>query len=129
MAVEEGLDPLGRVGLDEAGIRVRQIETEEVDLLQDTTDHRYRLAEVDLGMAGRVGERDEHLLGPGMPLADVILHGRVATGEAVLGTQALKDPLGRVPLLRRCARSAAKIASMIAVNASSFGREGGLVRR
>ena len=36
VAVEEGLDPLGRVGLDEAGIRVRQVEAEEVDLLRDT---------------------------------------------------------------------------------------------
>jgi hypothetical protein len=29
--VEEGLDPLGRVSLDEAGIRVRQVKAEEVD--------------------------------------------------------------------------------------------------
>ena len=63
VAVEEGLDPLGRVGLDEAGIRVRQVEAEEVDLLPDAPDHRHRLAEVDLGMAGRMGERHEHLLG------------------------------------------------------------------
>ena len=65
MAVEEGLDPLGRVGLDEAGVRVRQVEAEEVDLLPDAADHRHRLAEVDLGMAGRMGERDEHLPRPG----------------------------------------------------------------
>ena len=85
MAVEEGLDPLGRVGLDEAGIRVRQIETEEVDLLLDTPDHRHRLAEVDLGVAGRMGERHEHLLGAGMLLAQVIFDDRVAAGKAVLG--------------------------------------------
>src|SRR4051794_3348435 len=30
--VEESLEPLGRVGLDKAGIRVRQVEAEEVDL-------------------------------------------------------------------------------------------------
>ena len=100
MAVEEGLEPLGRVGLDEARIRVRQVKAEEVDLLSDTPDHRHRLAEVDLGMAGRVGERDENLA-PLPPLADVVLHGRVAAGKAVLGPQALVDPLGRVPLLRR----------------------------
>ena len=85
MAVEEGLDPLGRVGLDEAGIRVRQIETEEVDLLLDTPDHRHRLAEVDLGVAGRMGERHEHLLDAGMLLAQVIFDDRVAAGKAVLG--------------------------------------------
>jgi hypothetical protein len=61
--VEEGLDPLGRVGLDEAGVRVRQVEAEEVDLAPLAADHRHRLAEVDLGVAGRVGERDEHLAG------------------------------------------------------------------
>ena len=128
MAVEEGLGRLRRVGRHEARIRVRQVKAEEVDLLLDTTDHRHRFAEVDLGMAGRMGERHEHLLGP-LPLADVVLHGRVATGKAVLVAQALVDPLGRVPLLRRCDAVPAKIASMIGVNASSFGREGGLVRR
>ena len=65
VAVEEGLDPLGRVRLDEAGIRVRQIETEEMDLLPDAADHRYRLAKVGLGVAGRMGERHEHLAGRG----------------------------------------------------------------
>ncbi len=101
MALEEGLDPLRRVGLDEARIRVRQVKAEKVDLLPDTTDHRHRLAEVDLGMAGRVGERHEYLAPLLPPLADVALHGRVAAGKAVLGAQALVDPLGRVPLLRR----------------------------
>ena len=99
MAVEEGLDPLGRVGLDEAGIRVRQVEAEEVDLLPDTPDHRHRLAKVRLGVAGRMRERHEHLLGAGMLLAQVVLDDRVAARKAVLGPQALKDPLGRMPLL------------------------------
>jgi hypothetical protein len=101
VAVEEGLEPLGRVGLDEARIRVRQVEAEEVDLLPDTPDHRHRLAEIDLGVARRMGQRDEYLAPPLPPLADVVLHDRVAAGEAVLGPQALVDPLGRVPLLRR----------------------------
>ena len=101
VAVEESLDPLRRVGLDEAGIRVRQVEAEEVDLLPDTTDHRHRLAEVDLGVAKRMGERHEHLLRAGMPLAQVVLDDRVAARKAVLGPQALEDPLGRMPLLGR----------------------------
>ena len=101
VAVKEGLDPLGRVRLDETGIRVWQVEAEEMDLLPDPTDHRHRLTEVDLGMAGRVRERDEHLLGPGVPLAQVVLDDRVATRKAVLGPQALEDPLGRMPLLGR----------------------------
>jgi hypothetical protein len=101
VAVEESLDPLGRVGLDEAPIRVRQVKAEEVDLLPDAPDHRHRLAKVNLRMAGRVGERDEYLAPPLPPLADVVLHRRVAAGKAVLGAQAFVDPLGGVPLLRR----------------------------
>jgi hypothetical protein len=101
VAVEEGLGPLRRVGPDEARVRVRQVEAEEVDLAPLAADHRHRLAEVDLGMAGRMNKRDEHLPHPLPPLADVVLHDRVAAGEAVLGPQPLVDPLGRVPLLGR----------------------------
>jgi hypothetical protein len=50
--VQKGLDPLGRVGLEEAGIRVRQVEAEEVDLLPHAANHRHRLAKVGLGMTG-----------------------------------------------------------------------------
>ena len=63
MPVEEGLGALGRVGPDEAGVRVRQVEAEQVHLAPLAADHRDSLAEVDLGVAGRVGERDEHLPG------------------------------------------------------------------
>ena len=70
-------------------------------MLPLAADHRHRLAEVDLGMAGRVDERHEHLPRAGAPLAHVVLHDRVAAGKAVLGAQALIDPLGRVPLLGR----------------------------
>ena len=65
-----------------------------MDVLPDTPDHRHRLAKVDLGMAGRVGEWDEHLLRAGMPLAQVVLDDRVAAGKAVLDPQPLVDPLG-----------------------------------
>ena len=80
---------------------MRQVEAEEVDLAALAADHRHRLAEVDLRMAGRMDERDEHLPHPVPPLADVVLHDRVATGEAMLGSEALVDPPGRVPLLGR----------------------------
>jgi hypothetical protein len=99
--VEKGLGTLGRIGLDEAGVRVRQVEAEEVDLAALASDHRHRLAEVDLRMAGRMDERHEHLPHPLPPLADVVLHDRIATGKAMLGAEALVDPPGRVPLLRR----------------------------
>ena len=83
--VQKGLGALGRVGFDEAGIRVGQVEAEEVDRLPDAADHRHCLAEVGLGMAGRVGQRHKHLLGPGTLLAHIVLHDRVAAGIAVLG--------------------------------------------
>jgi hypothetical protein len=101
VAVEKGLDPLGRVRLDEAGIRVRPVEAEEMDLLPDTCDHRHRLAKVGLGMAGRMGERHEDLLAAGMLFAQVVRHDRIAAGKTMLGPQALVDPLGRMPLLGR----------------------------
>ena len=101
MPVQEGLDPLGRIGLQEAGIRVRQVEAEEVDLLPHAADHRHRLAEISLGMTGWMGQRYEHLLRPGTMLVHIGLHGCVAAGIAVLGAQALEEALGRVPLLRR----------------------------
>jgi hypothetical protein len=40
-------------------------------------------AEIDLGVAGRMGERDENLARPGARLADVILHDRIAAGKPV----------------------------------------------
>ena len=101
MPVQKGLDPLGWVGLEETGIRVRQVEAEKVDLLPYAANHRYRLAEIGLGMTGWMGQRHEHLLGPGTMLVHIPLHGRVAAGIAVLGAQALEDALGRVSLLRR----------------------------
>ena len=101
VAIAEGLNPLGRVGLDEAGVRVRQVEAEEVDLLPHATDHRHRLAKVGLSMAGWMGQRHEHLLGAGPLLAHIVLDDRVAAGKAVLGPQPVVDPLGGVPLLER----------------------------
>jgi hypothetical protein len=99
--VPKGLDPLGRISFDKADIRVRQVEAEEVDLLPRAADHRHRLAEIDLGVTGLMGQRHEHLLRPGTMLVHIRLHRRVAAGIAVLGAQAIEDALGRVPLLRR----------------------------
>lgn len=43
---------LRRIGLHEAGIAVRQVHSEEMDLLLHPADDRPRLAEVRLRMAG-----------------------------------------------------------------------------
>ena len=84
MPVEERLGGLPRIRLHEAGVGVRQVHAEEMDLATHAADRGHRLAEVDLGMAGRVGQRHEGL--PPLRPADphVVLHHRVAAGIAVL---------------------------------------------
>jgi hypothetical protein len=44
-------------------------------------------------------QRHEHLAPAPLALAHIILHDRVATGEAMLGLEPLEHPLRRVPLL------------------------------
>ena len=52
VAVAEGFRRLRRIRHHEAGVRVRQVEREEVDLALDAADHGQRLAEVGLRMPG-----------------------------------------------------------------------------
>ena len=63
-----------QVGPHIAGVAVRQIEDEEVRLARDTPDHRTRLAEVRLPMAGWMDQRHEHLPPPAVVLAHIVLH-------------------------------------------------------
>ena len=52
---------LGWIGLYERRVRVRYVYAEEVNLLADPADHADRLAEVDVGMAWRMRQRNEGL--------------------------------------------------------------------
>ena len=61
MVVEKGFRRLPRIRLHEPHIGMRQDQAEEGDLLTLPADLDYRLAEVDLGMARRVMERNESL--------------------------------------------------------------------
>ncbi len=97
----EGLAGLRRIGLDETGIRVRQVHGKEMDLALDPGDDRQSLAKVHLGMAGIVGQGDKDLTAPASVFPDVILDNCVAALEAMLVAQPLEDPFGRVPLLAR----------------------------
>ena len=99
MAVHPGLGGRRRIGADEAGVAVRQVEGEEVRRLLDAADHHRRFAEVGLGVAGRVVQRHEHLPPAPPMLADVVLHDGVAAGEPVLVAQPLEHPLRGVALL------------------------------
>ncbi len=80
---------------------MRERHREVVQLALDPADLAEGLAEIDLGVAWRMRQGDEHLLGPAFLLPDVVGNDRDAAGEAVLGAQALEDPLRRMPLLLR----------------------------
>ncbi len=78
-----------------------QVEGEEMRLLLDTINDDHRFAKVGLGMPGRMGQRHEHLATAPIMLTNVILHDRVAAGEAVFVPEPLEHPLGGVPLFAR----------------------------
>ena len=72
MAVAEGFRRLGGVADHEAGVRVRQVKSEEVDLALHAADDADSFAKVDLGMSRRMLQRHKHLLSPLTPAGDVI---------------------------------------------------------
>ena len=104
VAVGPRLGRRRRVGADVTGIAVRQVEGEEVRLLLDPADHHQRLAEVRLGVTGRMVQRHEHLPAAPLVLAQIGLHDGVAAGEPVLVAQPVEDPLRGVTLLARAVR-------------------------
>jgi hypothetical protein len=101
VAVAERFHRLGRVGLDEERIRMRQHHREVVQLAPDTADLAKRLAEIHLGVPGRMRQGHEDFLGPALLLPNMVGDDREAAGEAMLVAQPLEDPLRRVPLLLR----------------------------
>ena len=99
----ERLRRLRRIRLHEAGVAVRQIHREEVDLPLHAADHRHSLAEVHLRMPGIVPQRHEHLAEPLTTRQHVVLHDGKPAGVTVLVTHTLENPLRSMPLLRRTA--------------------------
>ena len=99
MAVEKSLRRLRRIGLDEAGVRVRQVEAEHMQLHPHAADDRDAFAEIDLRVTRRMRERHEDLPRPRSRQAHIILHHRIAAGKAVLVPKTFENPLRRVPLL------------------------------
>src|SRR5450759_5950386 len=92
-----------RIGIadHEAGIRVRQVKSEEVDLALYAPDDADGLTKVGLSMPRRMHQRHEHLLRPLPPAGHIILHNRDATREPILIAEPLEDPLRRMLLLLR----------------------------
>jgi tripartite-type tricarboxylate transporter receptor subunit TctC len=73
VAVAEGLLALGRIGRNEAGVGVRQVEREEVGLALYPADDADRLAEVGLGVPWRMHQRYEHLIAQMGSIANALL--------------------------------------------------------
>jgi len=64
----------------------------------DAADDRIRLAKIGLGMARRMAQRHKHLPLPMALFTNVILDDGIASAEAMLIAQALKDPFHRMAL-------------------------------
>src|ERR1700730_12064669 len=83
--IEKSLGRLRRIGLDETGVRLRQVEAEDMQLHANAADDADAFAEVDLRMARRMGERHENLARSGAGDPNVILHDRIAAGVSRRG--------------------------------------------
>jgi hypothetical protein len=101
VAVAEGFRCLCRITDNKAGVALRQVDREEVDLALYATDDAQRLTEVDLGVTWRMHQRHEHLALTLTGRKDIILHDRHAAGKVVLIAKALEDPLRAMTLLLR----------------------------
>jgi hypothetical protein len=101
VALEERLGALAGEGAGEDRVGVRQRHDEHRDGGRPAVEGDLGLPEVGLGLAGRVGQRDEHLGGATPPGADGVLDPGQPARVAVLGLETLVDPLGGVPLLLR----------------------------
>ena len=80
---------------------MRQVHEEHMHLLPDAADHADRLAKIHLGVPGRMRQRHKGLPSPRPRKPHILLHGRIAAVEAVLGAEPVVNPLGGMPLLRR----------------------------
>ena len=76
-----------------------QVQDEAVGFLFHPADAHQGLSKVALGMSWRMGQRDEHLLGPAAMLPHVVLDRGVLAAEPMLVPEPLEDPLGCVALL------------------------------
>ena len=99
MPLQERFRCLQRIRFHKAGVRLRQVQAEEVDLLPHPSDHPERLAEIHLGMPGWMRQRNEGLAAPRPAKPDINLHHRVAADKAVLVPKTLVNPLRRMTLL------------------------------
>ena len=99
MAVAKGFRRLGRIGLDEAAIRVRQIHAKimEPDLL--AADVTIGFAKIRLRLTRPVAQRHKHLPRPQHGRCHILAHNRISARISPLFAQPLKNAKGRMTLL------------------------------
>jgi hypothetical protein len=78
-----------------------EVHAEEVQLPGDAADQPHGLAEIDLSMACRMMQGNEHLLRAHLAVMNVTLHDRVVAREPILIAKPLENPLGGVLLFGR----------------------------
>jgi hypothetical protein len=89
------------IGVDVEGVRVGKGHHRQGGFDPVAGDHDRGLAEVELGFAWRLAERDEDLTRVQPPLGHCRSDLGLRAVVAVLVAEALEDPLGRVALLGR----------------------------
>ena len=97
----ERLGALSWIRRHKERVRVGQRHHRQRRLQPHPGDLDGRLAEVELGLAGRLAQRHEHLAADPNLLRDIAANRDLAPGVAVLVAQPLEDPPGRVALLTR----------------------------
>src|SRR3984893_8885740 len=91
--VKKSFRRLRRIGLDDAGVRMRQVEAEHMQLHPYAADDTNAFAEVDLRMARRMGQRHEDLARPAAGHPNVILHYGITAGKTVFEPQPYEKTL------------------------------------
>src|SRR3977135_4063503 len=91
--VKKSFRRLRRIGLDEAGVRMRQGGAEHMQLHPITADDANAFAEVDLRMATRMGQRHEDLARPAAGDPNIILHYGITAGKTVFATHTFENTL------------------------------------
>lgn len=82
-------------------VAVRQADHEHRRLASHPANYDLRFAEVDLGVAGLMGQRDIRLFQPKGRLPDIILDCRIAAVKTVFVAEAIENPFCRMALLLR----------------------------
>ena len=113
MAGLEGLGAFAWESRDEEGVRVRKGHHRQCCFAAGPVDLDGCFAEVELGFARGLAQRDEDLGAVSLVLGDVATDLDLGALVAVLVSEALKDALGRVALFPRCRRVSVGVKDLV----------------